>query len=216
MGQDKIEEKLTNELTRNYTTEREVVYTLAEVRKLLELKHQKKKYFALNFYCCWALHIRMNQQGAQRILARFDNAHPIALKYQDPDLIPEPTKTEIAETMDMKRFREDLTGFLKEYDLPNALVIDDVKWHTFLSLYTEVIEDCSLVLAEQGIKLKHIDEITVRKLRDIPAVFTANGGVVLFAVSWEARDLKTHRVGSWELYFTFYEKDLVQKIVRIK
>jgi hypothetical protein len=50
LGQPSIVKKLHHELAQDITTERQVVYILAEIRKLLELRQEKKKYFALNFY----------------------------------------------------------------------------------------------------------------------------------------------------------------------
>ena len=101
MAQSVIVEKLRRELEHEITTERQVVYLLAEIRKLLELRRERKKYFALNFYCCWALHTKMDRQGAQRILKRFDKAHAAAVTTGQPNLIGVPTslQRELQETM---------------------------------------------------------------------------------------------------------------------
>ena len=44
MAQPAIVEKLSRELDQEITTERQVVYLLAEIRKLLEIRDEKRKY----------------------------------------------------------------------------------------------------------------------------------------------------------------------------
>ena len=82
MARHSIVEKLQKELEEEVTTERHVVYILAEVRKLLEVRGRAddNKFKALHFYCSWALHTKMKREGAARILERFDTAHGEAAK----------------------------------------------------------------------------------------------------------------------------------------
>jgi hypothetical protein len=97
LGQPSIVKRLHHELAQDITIERQVVYILAEIRKLLELRQEKKKYFALNFYCCWALPTKMDRAGAKRILERFDRAHAAAIATGKPNLkdVPEPLRREL-------------------------------------------------------------------------------------------------------------------------
>ena len=76
-----IIEKLRDELREHIHSERQVVYILAELRKLLELESLARieagspsdtSYFALQFYCDWAVHVRLDYSGAQRIVERFN------------------------------------------------------------------------------------------------------------------------------------------------
>src|SRR5690349_20466399 len=64
--------KLRNELQQEITTERQVVYILVELRKLMELANDGAAFFALKFFCDWAVHTELDQQGAARIVKRFD------------------------------------------------------------------------------------------------------------------------------------------------
>ena len=51
--------KLAEELRHDITSERQAVYALVELRKLMELNGdggEKSRYYALEFYCDWAVH----------------------------------------------------------------------------------------------------------------------------------------------------------------
>jgi hypothetical protein len=82
MSQSTIFSKLERELQLDITTERQVVYILVEIRKAIEQAGELAKYFALDFYCSFALHTRMSRAGARRILERFDRAYPILVQKQ--------------------------------------------------------------------------------------------------------------------------------------
>jgi hypothetical protein len=186
MARPTIIEKLKRELQQEITAERQVVYILAEIRKLLEVTEEADNYFALNFYCSWALHTRMSRDGALRILERFDQAHGETVKVLPPDpknLRPE-TWREIQDTMAYVKFRLQMEKYLQANDLPLGLVHCDLKWTTFLSFYTEVIEECPLQLAGQGIDLQHIAAVTVFKIREGWQVNETDDGIVLFGAEW--------------------------------
>src|ERR1700681_3715703 len=63
MGQHAILDKLQNELTRPLLRESQVLYIMAEIRKYLE--HEKgndiEEFPELEFFCNWALHIKINR-----------------------------------------------------------------------------------------------------------------------------------------------------------
>src|SRR5260370_38281246 len=84
MSQHAIEKKLNRECKEPIATERQVVYILAEIRKLLELENAKDRYPALNFYCNWALHSRISKSAeAQRIVEIFDRAERFFTQMED-------------------------------------------------------------------------------------------------------------------------------------
>src|SRR5690242_7328079 len=139
---DAIIRKLQKELSvTEGLTEPRVVYILVEVRKLLERTRQKSRYYALDFHCSWALHISMDRTGAVRILKRFDKAYPF-LKDEGLGGLPQGIRNEIDQTIDLGKFRQELSAHLTEHDLPTQLVCRD--WTTFLREYAAVIEDCAL------------------------------------------------------------------------
>src|SRR5271163_3056643 len=110
MTHNSIAEKLRRELGKEITTEAQVVYILTEIRKLLERSNEKTNYFALEFYCSFALHTKMSKAGAKRILERFDKAHPFLVRKEE---IPRDLEREIDETIHLKTFERQLKQFLK-------------------------------------------------------------------------------------------------------
>lgn len=202
MGQPSIIDKLRRELEQEITTERQVVYILAEIRKLLELRDEKATYFALNSHCCWALHTRMDQNGAKRILERFDSAHAAAIANGKPNLqdVPVALQTELQTTMMCAKFRNELEAYLSLHGLPVELTQRDFKWTQFLSLYSEVIEECPLKLADQGIQLQHITAVTVLEIRQLPMTESPNG-IVVFGTEWRLTCIDPKQNGSWSMLF---------------
>jgi len=212
MAREVIIEKLTNELQVEITTERQVVYILVEIRKYLEREKLKDQYKALNFFCSWAVHARLKGEGGQRILRRFDDLHEQLLAHDlDFEKLPQEFRNEIGRTMNLSKFHDDLLGFLsrEDVDLPTAWVSDKVKWFQFVNLYSEIIEDCPLVLAEDNVsELKYVRDITVRKIRPLPDIQTRDDQIVVFATSWEMTFKNTDDRGELILFFSIPSEEL--------
>ncbi len=85
MARPAIIEKLDRELHEPVTTERQVVYILVELRKLMERNGDTGKYFALNFSCDWGVHTKLDRTGAARIVRHFN-------KYQELIDSPRPRR----------------------------------------------------------------------------------------------------------------------------
>jgi hypothetical protein len=161
MSRSSIVDKLRLELGREITTEPQVVYVLAEIRKVLEQANDETDYFALEFYCSFALHTKMSKAGAKRILERFDKAHPFLVKREE---IPRDLGREIDETIHFRRFESQLKQFLKANELPTRLFTEDNEWLKFIQLYGGVIDEGELLVEGNGVQLDHIDRVVVRLL----------------------------------------------------
>jgi hypothetical protein len=152
-------EKLRRELGREITTESQVVYILAEIRKMLEKTNDGTDYFALEFYCSFALHTKMSKAGAKRILERFDKAHPFLVRKEE---IPRDLRGEIDETIHLRTFERQLKQFLKTNELPTRLFTEGNEWLRFIQLYGGVIDEGELLVEGDGVQLEHIDRAVVR------------------------------------------------------
>src|SRR6266566_2316501 len=64
--------KLSNELAEPIVSERQVVYILVELRKLIELNDDGDTFKTLKFYCDWAVHAVLKAPPAQEIVRYFD------------------------------------------------------------------------------------------------------------------------------------------------
>ena len=183
--------KLAEELRHDIRSERQVVYILVELRKLMQLNGdtgEKSRYYALEFYCDWAVHPTLDRPGAQRIVKRFD-------KYQA--LVEEMTNAsdgqkitadmsflgELGNTLRLSKFREQLGGYLNLHGLDSTIAGDDGKWANFLRYYSGVIEDCPLKCSDPG--LKFTDEVVV-KVIDVKPPGTAEW-VLVIEWSWTSK-----------------------------
>jgi len=176
-----ILKKLDVELQEDITTERHVVYILTEIRKLLEHLGNPSEFYALDFYCSLALHVKMTRSGAMRILERFDKAYPILAKDEQ---LPAILMGEIDRTIALRTFERQLAGLLKENELPLRLFTEPDAWPKFVKLYASIIHDCELVLEGSDSKLQHINRVVVRLGEASQIIETPFGNQALFTLRW--------------------------------
>lgn len=173
-----IIEKLRDELREHIHSERQVVYILAELRKLLELESLARieagspsdtSYFALQFYCDWAVHVRLDYSGAQRIVERFNQyqkfVDDLASRGEevtaDPDFLQE-----FDQSLNLTRFREQFGAYLKSHGLDPGITTDGNQWIEFLVYYARVIEDAPLLSVGKNLDL--VDEVSISVLDEKP------------------------------------------------
>jgi len=147
-----ITRKLAHGVERKIASEEQVVYILVELRKILDTDPPPGDYYALKFYCDWAVHTMLDQKGAQTIVRRFDAyqqflddmfyaKHGEALTPTAPGLMEE-----LQTTLQLSKFRAQLESFLDGCGLQSDLARDNSRWTEFLIQYSGVIEDCPLRL----------------------------------------------------------------------
>jgi hypothetical protein len=158
MAEPEIIRKIREELNKGISTEPQVVYLLAEMRKLLEQQDAlcDPDYEYLVFHCDWALHSRLDRRMARKILALFDSANvriQAGMKLED---LPESIQTEFNNIAGLKYFKDELYRFLQQNSLP-TLKND---WERFEHLYTSVIQDCPLVMSSNNPEIS-IKNVTV-------------------------------------------------------
>jgi hypothetical protein len=148
--------KLINELDAGITSEVQVVYLLAGIRKLIERDKIDKQYAALKFHCDWALHASMDRAPARALLKQFEAAHVLLTGNIELSALPSDLRHQIERISQMKSFEKELGQFLANYGLPALTQHRADGWPHFLHLYTKVVEDIPLVVtgAEQGSFLK--------------------------------------------------------------
>jgi hypothetical protein len=191
--------KLAAELDRGITTEVQVVYLLAGIRKLIERDKIEDQYPALKFHCDWALHSSMDQAAAKAVLKEFDAAHTLLRGNVELHDLPAPLKSEIDRISKMRCFKKELSKFLTAYGLPPLTQHRHDGWVHFLHLYTKVIEDIPLVVAMPAAKKrpkqamrdsgpKHISHVTVNFEEARETIKHEGGEELLFKVTWTIHD----------------------------
>jgi len=158
---DQIIDKLRIALSENITQECQVVYILAESRKLLEKYPPDPAPFALKMYCHWALHIDLTHPSTtEPFLRRVDKLVESFLA-RSSDIDEE--RRVFCEFAFWGTFRQQFREFLKAYALPTALSDEDKRWHDFLRCYARVIEDGSLCCQSKAERHKYVEKVIVEK-----------------------------------------------------
>jgi hypothetical protein len=177
MSTPDIRAKLTRELLAGITTEVQVVYLLAGIRKLIERDGVSDQYPDLKFHCDWALHSKLEGTGAKAILRQFDAAHPLLKGGVELHKLPLELRSEINRISRMESFHKEINKFLAKYKLPPLTQHRPDGWAYFLHLYAKVVEDIPLSVSiaaarKNGAKPKaacsapnvapqHISQVTV-------------------------------------------------------
>lgn len=191
--------KLGAELDTGITTEVQVVYLLAGIRKLIERDKVEEEYRGLKFHCDWALHSSMDRAAAKAILKQFDSAYTLLRGNIELRTLPWELRREIDRISQMKSFKEELSLFLAAYDLPPLTRHRSDGWPHFLHLYTKVIEDIPLEVSVPALKQKpergatdtrpdRISHVTVHCESARETLKHAYGEDVLFKVTWTIHD----------------------------
>jgi hypothetical protein len=135
-----IIEKIQAELRAGIKTESQVVYVLAEIRKIIEREGSSARYEYLEFHCNWVLHSRLGGKFAQHVLRQFDSGHLKLVKGEHFS-----ASYEVEKISKMDGFREELSAFLKAHSITDISKSSDT-WSKFLFLYAQVIEDVPLLI----------------------------------------------------------------------
>jgi hypothetical protein len=198
MTQDIIR-KLAAQLDAGITSEVQVVYLLAGIRKIIERDKIQEQFAGLRFHCDWALHASMDRAAAKAILKQFDAAHVLLRgKFKLRELPPQ-LRAEIDRISKMESFEEELSRFLINYGLPPLTLHRSDGWVYFLHLYAMVVEDIPLVVSSPTAKErstsrkgdsgpKHISHVTVHVELAKEALKHHSGDDLLFKVTWTIHD----------------------------
>src|ERR1039458_6579702 len=138
MTEKQIIGKLRLALSEEVKKEADVVYILAECRKLLEDTKPDDPHFALKLYCHWAVHVDLARRDTTLpFLKRVDTFVECALADDD---FGEQNRM-FREFGFLGSFRQLLKQFLESYELPARVCDNDSLWRLFLSIYASVIEE---------------------------------------------------------------------------
>lgn len=165
--EEEIVRKLRKALSGPVKEEKDVVYIMVEIRKLLERSDNKSNYPLLNFYCNWALHTEISRiSPARQILEKIEKA--ISSGKYDP--FP------VEEFISFEDFRKEIKSFLTEYSLPRDLFdFANEKWINFRKIFIDILIDCPLTLTNyKMIKEFHFIKSSIEN--DIDFIITFKNG----------------------------------------
>ncbi|MFZ0520790.1 MAG: hypothetical protein WAL95_07190 [Candidatus Acidiferrales bacterium] len=178
--EEDIIRKLEVELRSGTTTEVQVVYLMAAIRKVLEQRQAKRNYPYLNFYCDWTLHSKLEGRAAQEMLKQFDLANVHLKEGAELHDLPPELRREIDRISKMRSFKDELYKFLRINGLPSLDENRSDGWVHFLHLYAKVVEDCPLVISPKAWKSASVASVTLHvEMANEPVE-----GETLFKVTW--------------------------------
>ena len=165
MTESQIVAKLRTAVSREPTSEAEVVYILVQSRKLLDDVKHDDPHFALKLYFHWALHVDLTGRDTTLpFLRKVDEFVEFAL-----------LDTNFAAQHHMFKefgfftsFRQLFGEFLSSMSLPTTLCEEDQWWQQFITLYANVVEDGSLSCSSLPGELRRISGVRFTKGRTIP------------------------------------------------
>jgi hypothetical protein len=137
MARPAIIEKLKRELQENITAEKQVVYLLVEVRKLIESNQDGANYRALKFCCDWVAHPGLKGTEAQNIVRQIDEFQRMTEAMSDSPSGQKLTVDtsffeKLGEILRLSRFRRELGDYLNLQGIDSSIADDDRKWANFL------------------------------------------------------------------------------------
>ena len=170
MGQHQIVEKLKIEFNNEITSERQVVYILVEIGKLLEHDDAKQMYPTILFYRNWVVHTKLDQSAvADRLVRLFD------------DYVTSNNKT-ASETLkglvSPQTLRAELRKFLKQHRLKFSCCEDGVLWKRFVKYLAGIVDEVPLRCSwskrfkkddpnGSALLTNHVESVTVSRRRNL-------------------------------------------------
>jgi hypothetical protein len=137
-----IVSKVNDHLTAGIRKEADVMYTLAEIRKILEETGATPAYPVLDFYTNWVVHSALDRhRWAREGLVTIEKAVD---GFQNGRSRPEQVLTAVTSVLSFQKLHSELLKFGTEY----GIAFDGVsfeEWRTFATLLLDILVDCPLV-----------------------------------------------------------------------
>jgi hypothetical protein len=165
---DELLQKIEAELVQPITSERQVVYILVEIRKLLDRENVPKADCShLRMLCNWAVHIELDRDIVEEHLLLLESVADQLRHHQM-------TKQDFERTskvFDLFGARVEFLNLLRKTGLSRSLpdVFGALWWATFLRHYVGIVADCPLVMrarrtrgAQQNAVAKKIKSAAVK------------------------------------------------------
>jgi len=142
-----IIEKIDRELRVPIDSERQVVYLLVEIRKLIEINGDGPSYRSLRFACDWVVHAKLTGPEARNIVEqvdRFQQQVEAISNLKSGTKVDSTCLLQVGEILKLSRLKAELKKYLKNQGLDSTIADDHAKWANFLRYYAAVVEDCPL------------------------------------------------------------------------
>jgi hypothetical protein len=149
--QNEIVRKLNGQLDHGFEREADVLYVMAEVRKLFEHVLTARRYPVLAFYSNWALHTRIDREPwAREGLKRLEE---VVGGFDSGTHDAEAVLKGVTGLLSFQQLHAEFLGFGAENNI-RFDQLSDKEWRQFSTLLVGVLVDCPAVSKLQGTTVK--------------------------------------------------------------
>jgi hypothetical protein len=140
MGRIEIVNKLNLFLEKHapFTEECHVLYSLVEIRKVLD-RENNREYPILRFYCNWSVHTDKDSTKEMEVVMK-DIYRDIEKQIANPALVGMKGKMKVIGFMYMEDLQIEIQKFLQEYELPISIT-EKNNWLEFVKLFVKILAD---------------------------------------------------------------------------
>lgn len=179
-----ILKKIERELVTGISTEAQVMYLLAQIRKCFEYEViTSPAENLLKFYCDWALHTKLKGPSAQTMLSKLSSLNEFYQSHPTSSDLPQELAEVVWETISLDDFRDALADFLHAAQLPDDIIRKVSKWHDFLRQYLYIIEDCPLNLRSDN-ATSSLSEVIVNISEACPINIPDRNQIYSLTINW--------------------------------
>lgn len=148
---DELLRKIQHVLDRRITNEKQVVYLLVEVRKLMDRDGYKDP--VLRTFSNWIVHTSLENraEGSTFILREFDQHMTEILEHK--------RKSPNLEHISLGAFRAALIRCFQHFGLSAKFVNKGADWKKFGQLYCAIVGECPITFKASKTKLKYIKQV---------------------------------------------------------
>jgi hypothetical protein len=148
---DELLRKIQRVLEQRITNEKQVVYLMVELRKLMD--REKYNDPVLRTFSNWVVHTSLSypKGGSTFLLNEFDHLMT--------DLFEHKKKSNQLNHISLTEFRVALHRCFQRFGLSGEFVENGGAWRRFVQLYSSIVSECPIVFTASKIKLKYIKQV---------------------------------------------------------
>jgi hypothetical protein len=149
-------QKIGNVLAKRITNEKQVVYLLVEIRKLMERDGYKDE--ILKTFSNWVVHTSLDRKadGSTFILREFD--HLIG------EIFERKTELKQVEHISLSALRNALSRLCSHFGFVAMCLSSLIEWKKFARLYCMIVSECPIVFKASRVDLKYIRQVELIRL----------------------------------------------------
>jgi hypothetical protein len=172
---DELLRKIQHVLDRRITNEKQVVYLMVELRKLMD--REKYNDPVLRTFGNWIVHTSLSypREGSTFLLDEFDHLMT--------DLFEHKRKSNQLNHISLTEFRVALHRCFQRFGLSGEFVKKRDDWKKFVQLYSSIVSECPIVFTASKNTLKYIKQVELtgvsrlgKQWRSVDWRLTLHGG----------------------------------------